>query len=169
MKERIPRFVTVGGDLCPSAEIRGGSSAVPWCMKPLSHSSTPRINASSLVLQSPCTRGQTSPEKTWRPGERKSDLVLKQSEQSTLHDYRELGCPEACRDTHQPRCPPHACDLHHWFYSACHIRFFSLLLSWTELSLCRQQSFLKAESIKLSKQIRLLFCISFWLCSVSQI
>lgn len=31
-------------------------SAVPWCMKPLSHSSTPRINASSLFLQSPCTR-----------------------------------------------------------------------------------------------------------------
>lgn len=31
-------------------------SAVPWCMKPLSHSSTPKINASSLVLQSPCTR-----------------------------------------------------------------------------------------------------------------
>lgn len=29
------------------------TSFIPWCMNPLSHSSTPKISASSLVRQSP--------------------------------------------------------------------------------------------------------------------
>lgn len=92
MKDRIPQSWTAGGDLSPCGEIREGSSAVPWCMKPLSHSSTPRISASSRLLQSPCTRGQIAQRKQDGAEERKTNLVLKESEQSTLHDYREPGC-----------------------------------------------------------------------------
>lgn len=116
--------------LSPCGEIRGGSSAVPWCMKPLSHSSTPRINASSLLLQSPCNRGQTHPEKTGRARGKKDWFSAERVWTKHIAWLQRARVPsEACRNTHQPLCPPHACDIHHWFYGGCNIRFPSLLSS----------------------------------------
>lgn len=165
-KERIPQFGTAGGDLSLPV-VKSEGAALPYRDAWSRCRTAPRPGSMlpPCFCSPPATEVRHTQRKRDGPEERKTDLVLKESEQSTSHDYREPECPPRPAGTHINHFVHHTHVISTTGFMAVAI-YVSLLCC--RLKLCQQQSLL-TESIKLSKQIRLLFCISSWLYSVPQI
>lgn len=100
MKERIPQFGTAGGDLY--AVVKSERAALPYRDAWSRYRRAPHPGSMPLpwFCSPPAPEVRHAQRKRDGAEERKTDLVLEEPEQSTSHDYRELGCPPRPTGTH---------------------------------------------------------------------